>query len=209
MLLHAEPRATTYMLYPLAQKRAPGSPCIFLTMLVSSCQYTLQFCSRPGRHRRRINHDMPSLSKPRRGRREVLPILRIQRAVATTPGKCDATTAIAVSAARPVRVPPPQGQGNRASIARQGEYEQYANSMFGNTVPKAELHNPKGPIKIADMTITIDGELVPVVDIMLGNQLPIYFEHHILLWKHPGVQIGFRSMKGVAKRMSSLACRFF
>jgi uncharacterized protein (AIM24 family) len=72
--------------------------------------------------------------------------------------------------------------------------------MFGNAVPKAELHNPKGPLRVADMTITIDGELVPVVDIMLGNQLPIYFEHHILLWKHPGVQIGFKSMRGVAKR---------
>jgi uncharacterized protein (AIM24 family) len=50
------------------------------------------------------------------------------------------------------------------------------------------------------MTIHIDGELVPVVDIMLGNQLSIYFEHHILLWKHPGVQIGFKSIKGAAKR---------
>jgi uncharacterized protein (AIM24 family) len=94
----------------------------------------------------------------------------------------------------------PQGPGPGV-YAPQGEYEQYANSMFGNAVPKAELHNPKGPIKIADITISIDGELVPVVDIMLGNQLPIYFEHHILLWKHPGVQIGFRSMKGMAKRL--------
>jgi uncharacterized protein (AIM24 family) len=50
------------------------------------------------------------------------------------------------------------------------------------------------------MTITIDGELVPVVDIMLGNQMPIYFEHHILLWKHPGVQIGFKSLRGAARR---------
>jgi uncharacterized protein (AIM24 family) len=75
--------------------------------------------------------------------------------------------------------------------------------MFGNAVPRAELHNPKGPLRIADMTISIDGELVPVVDIMLGNQMPIYFEHHILLWKHPGVQIGFRSMKGAARRFFS------
>jgi len=73
--------------------------------------------------------------------------------------------------------------------------------MFGNAVPKAEEHNPKGPLRLADMTITIDGELVPVVDIMLGNQMPIYFEHHILLWKHPGVQMGFRSMKGMARRL--------
>ncbi len=80
------------------------------------------------------------------------------------------------------------------------QYEEYSNSMFGNAVPKAELHNPKSPLKLADMTISIDGELVPVVDIMLGNQLSIYFEHHILLWKHPGVQIGFKSMRGMARR---------
>src|SRR5579863_5270360 len=80
------------------------------------------------------------------------------------------------------------------------QYEEYGNSMFGNQVPKMELHNPKSPLKIADITISIDGELVPVVDVMLGNQLSIYFEHHILLWKHPGVQIGFKSLKGMAKR---------
>jgi uncharacterized protein (AIM24 family) len=73
--------------------------------------------------------------------------------------------------------------------------------MFGNAVPKAELHNPKGPLKVADMTISIEGELVPVVDVMLGNQLSVYFEHHILLWKHPGVQIGFKSMQGAARRL--------
>jgi len=73
--------------------------------------------------------------------------------------------------------------------------------MLGNAVPKAELHNPKGPLRIADITISIDGELVPVVDIMLGNQMSIYFEHHILLWKHPGVQLGFKSLKGAARRL--------
>lgn len=80
------------------------------------------------------------------------------------------------------------------------QFEEYTNSAFGTSVPRAELHNPKGPLRIADMTISIEGELVPVVDIMLGNQMPIYFEHHILLWKHPGVQIGFRSMSGAARR---------
>ncbi|HZO76025.1 MAG TPA: AIM24 family protein [Ktedonobacteraceae bacterium] len=104
----------------------------------------------------------------------------------------------------PTPQPPPPGPG--AYGAPQGvytppnQYEEYANSAFGNAVPKAELHNPKGPLRIADMTITIDGELVPVVDIMLGNQMPIYFEHHILLWKHPGVQIGFKSLRGAARR---------
>lgn len=81
------------------------------------------------------------------------------------------------------------------------QYEEYTNNeAFGNAVPRAELHNPKGPLKVGDMSMTIDGELVPVVDVMLGNQLSIYFEHHILLWKHPGVQLGFKSLKGAAKR---------
>jgi uncharacterized protein (AIM24 family) len=98
--------------------------------------------------------------------------------------------------------PPPQGQygAPQGAFVPPNQYEEYSNSMFGASVPKAELHNPKGPLKVADMTITIDGGLVPVADILLGNQMPIYFEHHILLWKHPGVQIGFKSIKGAARR---------
>src|SRR5216684_797542 len=106
------------------------------------------------------------------------------------------------------QTPPPQGQPqSQYGAPQQGayippnQYEEYSsNQAFGAKVPRAELHNPEGVLRVADMTITIDGELVPVVDIMLGNQLPIYFEHHILLWKHPGVQIGFKSMRGMAKR---------
>ena len=103
--------------------------------------------------------------------------------------------------------PPPQGDGPYASQPEKegftppNQYESYRSSAFGNAVPKAELHNPKGPLRIGDTTITIDGELVPVVDVMLGNQMPIYFEHHILLWKHPGVQLGFKSLKGATRRV--------
>src|SRR5579884_41970 len=95
---------------------------------------------------------------------------------------------------------PSQYGGPQGAYTPPNQYEEYTNSIFGNAVPKAELHNPKSPLKLADMTISIDGELVPVVDIMLGNQLSVYFEHHILLWKHPGVQIGFKSLKGAARR---------
>jgi len=95
---------------------------------------------------------------------------------------------------------PPPSSGQGGAYVPPNQYEEYTNDSFGNAVPRAELHNPKGPIQVADLTVNIDGELVPVVDIMLGNQMPIYFEHHILLWKHPGVQIGFRSMQGAARR---------
>ena len=102
--------------------------------------------------------------------------------------------------AAPPQQPTAYGPSSQGNFTPPNQFEEYSNSMFGNAVPKAELHNPKGPLHIADMTISIDGELVPVVDIMLGNQLGIYFEHHILLWKHPGVQIGFKSFRGMAKR---------
>jgi len=99
----------------------------------------------------------------------------------------------------PYPMPPQQQQQN---YVPPNQYEEYAsNQVLGASVPRAELHNPKGPMRVGDMTITIDGELVPVVDVMLGNQLSIYFEHHILLWKHPGVQLGFKSLKGAARRL--------
>jgi len=106
------------------------------------------------------------------------------------------------------QMPPPQAQPQsqygaqpQGAYVPANQYEEYSsNQTLGNQVPRAELHNPKGPLHVADMTITIDGQLVPVADVMLGNQLPIYFEHHILLWKHPGVQIGFKSLRGLAKR---------
>jgi uncharacterized protein (AIM24 family) len=106
------------------------------------------------------------------------------------------------------QTPPPQAQPqSQYGAPAQGayippnQYEEYSsNQVFGNAVPRAELHNPKGPLHVADMSITVDGALVPVADVMLGNQLSIYFEHHILLWKHPGVQIGFMSMRGLTKR---------
>jgi uncharacterized protein (AIM24 family) len=118
-------------------------------------------------------------------------------------GTCGKPLAASAPQAAPVSAPypmPPQ-QPQQAYIPP-NQYEEYANNQaFGSAVPRAELHNPKGPMKIGDMTITIDGELVPVVDVMLGNQLSIYFEHHILLWKHPGVQLGFKSLRGAARRL--------
>ncbi len=124
-------------------------------------------------------------------------------------GTCGTPLQVSNAQNSPYGTPPPQSSGSQnpygtpppqSVYTPPNQYEEYSNSAFGNAVPKAELHNPKGPLHIGDMTVTVDGELVPVVDIMLGNQLPIYFEHHILLWKHPGVQIGFKSMKGAARR---------
>ena len=46
----------------------------------------------------------------------------------------------------------------------------------------------------------IEGSTVPVLHIELA-QMPIYFEHHVLLWKDTRVNVGLRPLKGGFKRM--------
>src|SRR5215469_13824175 len=78
------------------------------------------------------------------------------------------------------QTPPPQAQPQsqygaqpQGAYVPPNQYEEYSsNQTLGAQVPRAELHNPKGPLQVADMIITVDGQLVPVADVMLGNQLP-------------------------------------
>lgn len=53
----------------------------------------------------------------------------------------------------------------------------------------------------AGYTYHLDGELVPALTVELLQGQSIYFEHHILLWKNPGIGIRIRPMKGAFKRM--------
>jgi uncharacterized protein (AIM24 family) len=53
----------------------------------------------------------------------------------------------------------------------------------------------------AGFTYHLDGELVPALTVELLQGQRIFFEHHILLWKHPSISIGVRPMKGALKRM--------
>ncbi|MGH9402848.1 MAG: AIM24 family protein [Terriglobia bacterium] len=46
----------------------------------------------------------------------------------------------------------------------------------------------------------IQGELVPALSIEL-SAMPVFFEHHVLLWKDPQVQVGVKAVKGAFKRM--------
>ena len=50
-------------------------------------------------------------------------------------------------------------------------------------------------------TYHLGGELVPVLTVDLEAGQSIYFEHHILLWKHTQVEISLLPMKGALKRM--------
>jgi uncharacterized protein (AIM24 family) len=46
----------------------------------------------------------------------------------------------------------------------------------------------------------LEGELVPVLHMALDGQVPVYFEHHVLLWKYPNMQVGLHPMKKGLKR---------
>lgn len=52
------------------------------------------------------------------------------------------------------------------------------------------------------VTYHLEGELVPVLHIEL-DKVGVYFEHHVLLWKHPAVTIGIKSLAGAFKRILS------
>ncbi|MBL8669719.1 MAG: AIM24 family protein [Alphaproteobacteria bacterium] len=53
----------------------------------------------------------------------------------------------------------------------------------------------------AGITYHLDGELVPVLAIDVPSGRSVYFEHHILLWKTPALEITLRPMQGALKRM--------
>jgi uncharacterized protein (AIM24 family) len=46
----------------------------------------------------------------------------------------------------------------------------------------------------------LEGELVPVLHLALDGQVPVYFEHHVLLWKYPTMQVGLHPLKKGLKR---------
>src|SRR5438270_3156862 len=51
----------------------------------------------------------------------------------------------------------------------------------------------------AGVTYHIRGELVPELQIEI-SQAPVFFEHHVLLWKETGLDIELRKLPGAIKR---------
>ena len=46
----------------------------------------------------------------------------------------------------------------------------------------------------------LEGELVPALHMALDGDVTVYFEHHVLLWKYPSLQIGLHPLKKGLKR---------
>ena len=56
-------------------------------------------------------------------------------------------------------------------------------------------------IQCGRSSLQIEGTMVPVADFALAPGDGLYFPHHELLWKEPGVTVTQRGMKGAWKRM--------
>ncbi|HTZ72759.1 MAG TPA: AIM24 family protein [Candidatus Aquilonibacter sp.] len=54
----------------------------------------------------------------------------------------------------------------------------------------------------AGVTYHLDGELVPVLTVEITG-VPVYFEHHVLLWKDTQTEIGVKQLSGAFKRVLS------
>jgi uncharacterized protein (AIM24 family) len=47
----------------------------------------------------------------------------------------------------------------------------------------------------------IDGSLVPALHLSLDGSVPVMFEHHVILWKQPQIDVQMMKMKGAFKRV--------
>jgi uncharacterized protein (AIM24 family) len=55
-------------------------------------------------------------------------------------------------------------------------------------------------IRFGHSTCQVEGEIVPVAEITLGEKDAIFFEHHVMLWKDPDVVMGVMPLQGGVKR---------
>lgn len=53
----------------------------------------------------------------------------------------------------------------------------------------------------AESTCQVEGEIVPVVEVLLSPGEHVYFEHHVLLWKEDRVRLDIMPLSGGLKRL--------
>ncbi|HWA83118.1 MAG TPA: AIM24 family protein, partial [Fimbriimonadaceae bacterium] len=46
----------------------------------------------------------------------------------------------------------------------------------------------------------VSGELVPMLHVWLDGSMPVFFEHHVILWKEPELDVAMHPLKGAFKR---------
>ena len=55
--------------------------------------------------------------------------------------------------------------------------------------------------RFSNSTCQIEGEIVPVAELALAQGDSVFFEHHVMLWKEPGVPLSAMNTAGGTRRM--------
>ena len=64
------------------------------------------------------------------------------------------------------------------------------------------LIETKQELSYGGLKMNIGGELVPVCTVTVNQSAgPIFFEHHILLWRDPQVEVTAKTLKGMGRRV--------
>jgi len=72
---------------------------------------------------------------------------------------------------------------------------------YVNAVRPKHLPTKMQDVVFAGTKYHLEGENVPVLTVEVNPYVSVYFEHYIMLWKHPTVQIGVKNLSGMFKRM--------
>jgi uncharacterized protein (AIM24 family) len=107
--------------------------------------------------------------------------------------KCGAPRTAVGHAAPPTPAPPPAVSSTSQQATPSSAAYAGARPQLLPTIVQRDLGHT---------AYQIAGELVPVLIVTL-SRMPIYFEHYVLLWKSPFVEIGIKPLQGVGKRLLS------
>ncbi|HUC21218.1 MAG TPA: AIM24 family protein, partial [Streptosporangiaceae bacterium] len=94
----------------------------------------------------------------------------------------------------------------------QNEPERTSCSTCGAPLDKKNLVSDSGwteaprlrdmtEFRFSNSTCQIEGEIVPVAELALAQGDSVFFEHHVMLWKEPGVPLSAMNTGGGARRM--------
>jgi uncharacterized protein (AIM24 family) len=89
------------------------------------------------------------------------------------------------------------------------ERPESADAAWSGTVPLGSGTQPVLlPTRVLDgpgpgLRYRIEGEMEDREQFALDGRMPVFFEHHVILWKQPQIDVGLKKLKGAFKRVVS------
>src|SRR6516225_5372215 len=94
-----------------------------------------------------------------------------------------------------------QNDSERTSCALCGAPLDQKNLVTDSGWTEAPRLRDMTEFRFSNSTCQIEGEIVPVAELALGQGDAVFFEHHVMLWKEPNVPISLMNTGGGMKRL--------